>query len=199
MKVNLLYSGGKDSSLAAWMLRRLGYEVKLITVSFGYADFAHYARESALALGFEHEIKKLSQEVLSQACELIAGDGFPRRGLHQLHLAALEALARESEAIADGTRRDDRVPMPTLSEVQSIEQRYGVTYLAPLRGFGKRSIKNLTSRIFNIEYAPSEASKSADYEKEVRAYLKDKGYDVNKIFPSHVQSRVIGYKGENDE
>ncbi|WP_456474825.1 DUF7411 family protein [Candidatus Pyrohabitans sp.] len=199
MKVSLLYSGGKDSSLAAWMLKRLGYEVKLVTVGFGYADFARYARQSALALGFEHEVKKLGQEVLREACERIAMDGFPRHGLSLLHLAALEALAMESKIIADGTRRDDRVPMPRQAEVQSIEQRYGVAYIAPLRGFGSGSIKHLTSCLFNIEYAPSEASRSADYEKEVRAYLKDKGYDVNKIFPRHMQSRVTGYKGDENE
>ena len=199
MRVNLLYSGGKDSSLAAWMLRKLGYEVRLVTVSFGYADFTGYAKESARTLGFEHEVLRLDRDLLAEACELIAKDGFPRRGLQKLHLASLEGLAERGCAVADGTRRDDRVPMPALSEIQSIEQRYRVAYIAPLRGFGKESIKDLTSRIFIIEYAPSERSKSADYEKEVRAYLRDEGYDVNKIFPPHVQSRVIGYKGESDE
>ncbi len=194
MNVSLLYSGGRDSSLAAWMLARLGYRVKLVTVTFGYADTAQYAKESARAIGFEHEIKRLDLKLLHSACELIASDGFPRHGLELLHLAALEAVAGEADAVADGTRRDDRSPVPALSAVQSLEQRYGVAYLAPLRGFGKKSIEHLTSSLFSIEYAPSEVSRSADYEKEVRAYLKDKGYDVNKIFPRHVQSRVIGLK-----
>jgi hypothetical protein len=194
MRVRLLYSGGKDSSLAAWMLRRLGYRVELVTVSFGYADFTSCAEESARAIGFELKIKRLSTGLLRRACERIARDGFPGQGLGMLHLAALEALAEDGHAVADGTRRDDRVPLPSLDEIRSLEQRYGVAYIAPLRGFGKRSIKDLTSRIFRVEYAPSEASRSADYEKEVRAYLRDKGYDVNKIFPPHVQSRVTGLR-----
>ncbi|NOZ58827.1 MAG: hypothetical protein GXO66_04545 [Euryarchaeota archaeon] len=194
MRVSLLYSGGKDSSLAAWMLHRLGYRVELVTASFGYADFTGYARESARAIGFEHRVMNLGTELLRRACERIARDGFPRRGLEMLHLAALEALAEKGGAIADGTRRDDRVPLPSLDEIRSIEERYGVAYIAPLRGFGKRSIEDLTSRIFRVEHAPSEASRSADYEMEVRAYLRDKGYDVNKIFPPHVQSRVTGLR-----
>ena len=35
MKAYVLYSGGKDSSLIAILLKRMGFDVELLTVNFG--------------------------------------------------------------------------------------------------------------------------------------------------------------------
>jgi len=40
------------------------------------------------------------------------------------------------EVVADGTRRDDRVPTLDRSFAQSLEDRHGVSYVRPLLGYG---------------------------------------------------------------
>ena len=51
MKAAVLYSGGKDSSLMAVILDRLGYDVELITINFGIFNSSIPAQESAKSLG----------------------------------------------------------------------------------------------------------------------------------------------------
>ena len=46
MKAGVLYSGGKDSSIVAVILKKLGYEVELITVNFGVYPSWKAAAES---------------------------------------------------------------------------------------------------------------------------------------------------------
>ena len=38
MKAGVLYSGGKDSSFMAIMLKKLGFDVELCTANFGIED-----------------------------------------------------------------------------------------------------------------------------------------------------------------
>ena len=52
MKACVLYSGGKDSSLMAVILSRLGYDVDLVTVNFGVFDSYIPASMSAKSLNF---------------------------------------------------------------------------------------------------------------------------------------------------
>ena len=47
MKAAVLYSGGKDSSLVAVMLKRLGLDVELFTANFGVYDSYVPAGKSA--------------------------------------------------------------------------------------------------------------------------------------------------------
>jgi len=56
MKAAILYSGGKDSSLMAVILKRLGYHVELLTANFGVFPSWKSAARSASALGFKHRI-----------------------------------------------------------------------------------------------------------------------------------------------
>ena len=77
MKAAVLYSGGKDSSLVAVMLERLGYEVELLTANFGVFPSWEPAAESASCLGFKHRILKMDTGVLEEAVETILNDGFP--------------------------------------------------------------------------------------------------------------------------
>ncbi|WP_054839979.1 asparagine synthase-related protein [Thermococcus sp. JCM 11816] len=201
MKVYHLYSGGKDSSLAAWILAKLGYEVKLVTVTFGTLDNWKYAEETARRLGFEHEILKLSGgEILERAAEMAVEDGRPGRAIQFIHEKALEALASKPdvERVSDGTRRDDRVPYLDLPKARSLEDRFGgVAYIRPLLGLGYRTINELVGRLFEVEIRESEELEKSDYEVELRHLLKERGIDPLSIFPKmHYQSRVLGWKEE---
>ena len=198
MLVHHLYSGGKDSSLAAWMLTRLGYDVELVTVSFGLLDNWRFARETAEKLGFDHEILYLPREMLEKAAEMAMEEGHPNNAIQFIHERALEALASlpEVERVSDGTRRDDRVPILDLPKARSLEDRFNVAYIRPLLGLGYKTIKELTERLFVIEMGESEHLEKGDYEVELRHLLREKGIDPLEIFPkSHYQSRVMGWKG----
>ena len=199
MKVHHLYSGGKDSSLAAWILSQLGYEVELVTVTFGLLDNWRYARETAERLGFPHQVLELPREILEKAGEIAISDGHPNNAIQFIHERALEALASlpEVERVSDGTRRDDRVPLLDLPKARSLEDRFGVAYIRPLLGLGYKTIRELTERLFIVEIRESEQLEKADYEVELRHLLRKKGIDPLEIFPKrHYQSRVLGWKRE---
>lgn len=199
MLVYHLYSGGKDSSLAAWILTRLGYDVRLVTVSFGILDNWRFAREAAENLGFEHRVLYMPREILERAADMAIEDGHPSNAIQFIHEKALEALASlpEVERISDGTRRDDRVPLLDLPKARSLEDRFNVAYIRPLLGIGYRTIKELTERLFVVEIRESEQLEKADYEVELRHLLRERGIDPLTIFPkSHYQSRVLGWRGQ---
>lgn len=197
MIVYHLYSGGKDSSLAAWILARLGYEVRLITVSFGLLDSWRHAKETAERLGFEHRVIYLPREILERAAETAIADGHPNNAIQFIHEKALEAIASlpEVERVSDGTRRDDRVPFLDLPKARSLEDRYNVAYIRPLLGLGYGTIRELVEKLFVVEIRESEELEKSDYEVELRHLLRERGVDPLTIFPkSHYQSRVVGWK-----
>jgi len=201
MKVHHLYSGGKDSSLAAWILSQIGYEVELVTVTFGLLDNWKYARETAERLGFKHRVLRLPLEVLEKAAEIAISDGHPNNAIQFIHERALEALASlpEVERVSDGTRRDDRVPLLDLPKARSLEDRFGVAYIRPLLGLGYKTIRELTEKLFIVEIRESEELQKADYEVELRHLLRERGIDPLEIFPkSHYQSRVLGWREDVD-
>ncbi len=198
MLVHHLYSGGKDSSLAAWILTKIGYEVELVTVSFGLLDNWRFAMETAERLGFKHKVLYLPRETLEKAADMAIKDGHPNNAIQFIHERALEALASlpEVERVSDGTRRDDRVPFLDLPRARSLEDRFNVAYVRPLLGFGYKTIMELTERLFVVEIRESEELQKADYEVELRHLLRENGIDPLTIFPkSHYQSRVLGWKG----
>ncbi len=197
MKVYHLYSGGKDSSLSAWILERLGYEVRLVTISFGIIDNWRFAKETAGKLGFEHRVMYLTEEILETAAEMAVRDGHPNNAIEFIHERALEAIASMPEVtrVSDGTRRDDRVPFLELSKTRSLEDRFNVAYIRPLLGLGYKTIRELTGKLFNVEIRNSEEIEKADYEVELRHLLREMGIDPLRIFPKkHQQSRVLGWK-----
>jgi len=81
MKACVLYSGGKDSSLIAVILKNLGYEVELVTLNFGVYPSWKAAALSASNLGFKHRILKAEPDVLKSAVDIIINDGFPNNGI----------------------------------------------------------------------------------------------------------------------
>lgn len=86
--------------------------------------------------------------------------------------------------------------MPTVSRslARSIEDRHGVTHLAPLAGIGREAIDRMTDRALVVEAGLSETIRKGDYEAELRALVAaEHGREtVAACFPEHVQSRVTG-------
>lgn len=199
MKVSVLFSGGKDSSLAAIMLGQF-FEVELVTCNFGILPTWHLARSVANELGFPHKVVQLDPKILQDATRLIVNEGFPKNGIKLIHCHALEHLAGFSDirAIADGVRRDDRTPVLSISEVMSIESRFNVHYIRPLKGYGRKTINVLVDRYFEIEEKKGDLMIGAEYEFELREEIKNLYGDdeVRRIFPrDHTHSRVIKMRG----
>jgi hypothetical protein len=194
MELALLYSGGKDSSLAALILDAF-YDVTLVTAHFGLTDDFEHGRAAAEALGFPFDTVELDREVAEEAVARMLEDGYPRNGIQRVHEHALEVVAeRDVEAIADGTRRDDRVPTVSRATAQSLEDRHGVDYLAPLSGFGRHAVDRLVEQELEVETGPSEEISRADYEGELRALIRESRGDdaVDAVFPAHDQTIVRG-------
>ena len=196
MRLALLFSGGKDSTLAGLLLDSF-YEVTLVTAHFGVTDDWRHARAVADTLGFDFAALELDRAIAAAAVERMRQDGFPRNGIQHAHEAALEAATDLNyDAVADGTRRDDRVPTVSRAQAQSLEDRHGVDYIAPLSGFGRGAVDRLAERRLNVESGPSEDLPKGDYEAELRALLARRVGEaaVREVFPAHTQTRVIGLR-----
>ena len=193
MKAAVLYSGGKDSSFVAVMLKRLGLDVELYTANFGVYDSYIPAGKSAESLGFKHNVLKMDQEILKETCEKILEDGFPNDGIKYIHEKTVEELAKNHDIIADGTRRDDRTPKLNINQIKSLEDRLDTQYIN-LDSFGHKSVKLITESLFEISTERSNKDNSSDFEVEIRTMIDDMGGNSLDIFPEHYQTRVIGYK-----
>ncbi|WP_049983086.1 asparagine synthase-related protein [Halorubrum sp. BV1] len=194
MELALLYSGGKDSSLAAHLLDRF-YDVRCVTGSFGLTDDWEHAERAAAELGYAFERVDLDDEVAAAAAERMIADGYPRNGIQRVHEHALEVVAtRDVDAVADGTRRDDRVPTVSRAQAQSLEDRHGVDYISPLSGFGRHAVDRLVEATFDVQQGPSEEVPKADYEDELRTLIADENGEqaVDEVFPDHDQTYVHG-------
>ncbi len=193
MKAAVLYSGGKDSSFMAVMLKRLGLDVELCTANFGVYDSYIPAKKSARSLGFNHNVLNLDSEILEKTCDMIMKDGFPNDGIKYIHENVVEQVAEKYDIIADGTRRDDRTPKLNVNQIRSLEDRLDVQYIN-LDSFGHKSVKLITSNLFEISHEKSNKDNSSDYEVEIRTLIDERGGNSLDIFPEHYQTRVIGYK-----
>lgn len=193
MKAGVLYSGGKDSSFVAVMLKRLGLDVELCTANFGVYDSYVPASKSAEALGFKHNVLKMDYDILDETCDMIMDDGFPNDGIKFIHAQTIERIADDYDIIADGTRRDDRTPKLNINQIRSLEDRKDVQYIN-LDSFGHKSVKLITSNLFEISHERSNRDNSSDFEVEIRTLIDEKGGNSLDIFPEHYQTRVIGYK-----
>lgn len=199
--VGLLYSGGRDSTLAAQILDPF-FEVVLLCGTFGVTDDYEHACRAGEALGFRTERLGLDGAVAAEATERMVEDGFPRNGIQLVHEHALERAAeRAFDAVADGTRRDDRAPTVDRSLARSVEDRHGVDHLAPLAGVGHGAVDAMAAASLTVETGASERIESGDYETELRALIAaEYGEDrVATVFPEHVQSRVTGLDDDSGQ
>jgi predicted subunit of tRNA(5-methylaminomethyl-2-thiouridylate) methyltransferase len=196
MDVYVLFSGGKDSSLSAVILKKLGYNPHLITINFGVIPSYKLAEETAKILGFRHKVITLDRKIVEKAADMVIEHKYPSPAIQYVHKTVLEILADEYSILADGTRRDDKVPKLSYSEIQSLEMRKNIQYITPLMGFGYKTLRHLASEFFIIEEIKSGIRLSSDYEAEIRHILKERGENPEKYFPEHKQTRVVGLKKE---
>ena len=195
MKIHVLYSGGKDSSLAAILLEPF-FEVELVTCTFGLESSWENAREAAREMGFPFRLVRLDPELMDECIDVMLKFGYPRPGINLVHRRALETVAVSCQAkyIADGTRRDDRAPMLSVPEIRSLEDKHEIRYIRPLAGYGRAAVDDLVAKHLEIVEGDTAALAKADYETEVRSATRSRlGEEVyHRIFPpEHTQSRVL--------
>ncbi|BDC35490.1 MAG: alpha hydrolase [Candidatus Methanoliparum thermophilum] len=192
----VLFSGGQDSSLASLILSNY-FDVELLTFSTGLSQNWETAKNVAAKIGLPYKTV-FFEDVVDEAARIMINDGFPNNGLNYIHKKALEYAASMDryDILADGTRRDDRAPLLNYNEIKSLEDRYSISYVRPLAGFGRKIIDALVNRFFIIREEEDMSCRS-DYEYEIRMFISDRyGKDtVDKIFPKkHLHSLVVDKK-----
>jgi predicted subunit of tRNA(5-methylaminomethyl-2-thiouridylate) methyltransferase len=190
MKAGVLFSGGKDSALAAVLLSR-DYEVELNTFVFSPGQEAGAAEKTARILGFPWKKRVFEEGFLERIADMVIACGYPNEAICEVHRRAVAVLCREYPVVADGTRMDDRVPMLSRDEVRSLQDRTGCSYVRPLLGYGWREIDRLAARNFIIATGASGTIGNGDYERWIREALRDRGLDVLSFFPRDHQQSVV--------
>lgn len=138
--------------------------------------------------------------MIEEAAVMLVEDGFPGRAINSLHLSALEAVCSipDITIVADGTRRDDRVPVLSPAQVKSLEDRHNVDYVRPLSGYGRSAVDFLVDVHLQVIQGESDSVEKADYEVELRSFIRkqyNKGDSmVERLFPRHIQSRITDRK-----
>jgi predicted subunit of tRNA(5-methylaminomethyl-2-thiouridylate) methyltransferase len=194
MKAGVLYSGGKDSSLAAIMLGTY-YEVELNVFVFDPSRQVPSVDAAAQALGFPLIKRVFKKGLLDDMVELVKTCGYPNDAINTVHQIAVETLSSEYAVVGDGTRFNDRVPMLTRAEVQSLGNRTGCSYVRPLLGYVKPEVDRLVDRFLVVKYGETGTIRNGDYEAEIREAFTSRGIDASSLFPAHHdQSLVVGRK-----
>jgi len=194
MKAGVLFSGGKDSSLAAIMLGTY-YEVELNFFVFDPSRQVPSVDAAAQALGFPLIKRVFKKGLLDDMVELVKTCGYPNDAINTVHQIAVETLSSEYAVVGDGTRFNDRVPMLTRAEVQSLGNRTGCSYVRPLLGYVRPEVDRLVDRFLVVNYGETGTIRNGDYEAEIREAFTSRGIDASSLFPAHHdQSLVVGRK-----
>lgn len=195
MKAGVLYSGGKDSSLASIMLGTY-YEVELNTFVFDPLRHIPTLSAAAEALGYPLKKRVFEKGMLDEMADLVIERGYPNDAINAVHRTAVELLAMEYEVVGDGTRFDDRVPMLPRDTVQSLMSRTGCSYVRPLLGYPRHEVDRLADQLLVVQYGETGTIQNGDYESEIRDAIRARGVDPASLFPAHhEQSLVVGRKG----
>lgn len=198
-EVSVLFSGGKDSSLTAFILSKI-FDIKLITATFGILHNWKKAQKVAKKLNLRFQLIKLNKKIIKEAAKVTVKDGYPNNGIKYIHKQVLEEVAKNSKIVADGVRRNDRVPVLSLSEIISFEDKFNVHYIQPLMGFSRKTINILVEKYFLVKEYKSESFPGAEYEFELREFIRKKygQLKVEEIFPkNHTHSITLGLKKIN--
>jgi len=194
MKAGVLFSGGKDSSLAAIMLGTY-YEVELNFFVFDPSRQVPSVDAAAQVLGFPLIKRVFRKGFLDEMVDLVKTCGYPNDAINTVHQVAVETLSSEYAVVGDGTRFNDRVPMLTRADVQSLGNRTGCSYVRPLLGYVKPEVDRLVDRFLVVKYGETGTIRNGDYEAEIREACAARSIDVSSLFPAHHdQSLVIGRK-----
>jgi predicted subunit of tRNA(5-methylaminomethyl-2-thiouridylate) methyltransferase len=198
MKAGVLFSGGKDSSLAAIMLGTY-YEVELNVFVFDPSRQVPSVDAAAQALGFPLIKRVFDRGLLDEMVNLVKTCGYPNDAINRIHQIAVETLSSEYPVVGDGTRFNDRVPMLSRAEVQSLGNRTGCSYVRPLLGYVKPEVDRLVDRFLVVQYGETGTIRNGDYEAEIREAVAGQGIDPAVLFPAHHdQSLVTGRKYSNE-
>jgi predicted subunit of tRNA(5-methylaminomethyl-2-thiouridylate) methyltransferase len=196
MKAGVLYSGGKDSSLASIMLGTY-YEVELNTFVFDPLRHIPTLEAAAGALGYPLRKRVFEKGMLDEMVDLVIAKGYPNDAINAVHQTAVESLAGEYSVVGDGTRFDDRVPMLPRETVQSLMSRTGCSYVRPLLGYPRSEVDRLADRLLVVQYGETGTIQNGDYESEIRDAIRARGLDSASLFPAHhEQSLVVGRKAK---
>ncbi|MDD1720167.1 MAG: alpha hydrolase [Methanoregulaceae archaeon] len=196
MRAGVLFSGGKDSALAALMLSR-DYEVELNTFVFSRSKDLTAVRRAAEALSFPLFVREFGGSVLEEAIRLITARGYPNDAINMVHRQAIRMLCREYRVVGDGTRFNDRVPMLGRGEVQQLRDTCACNYVRPLLGFPKDEVDRLAHRAFLVIHGETGTIENGDYESGIRTAMREKGLEPVGLFPPHhEQSLVLGRNKE---
>lgn len=191
MKAGVLFSGGKDSALAALLLSR-DYEVELNTFVFSSGDETGGVENAARAAGLPWKRRIFRDGFLEEVVAMVIACGYPNDALQQVHRQAIEVLSHEYQVVADGTRMDDRVPKLSRDEVKRFQNTTGCSYLRPLLGYGKKEVERLAKRYFIMENGQTGQIQNGDYERGLRGGIAARGLDPLAFFPpDHEQSLVL--------
>lgn len=198
MKAGVLFSGGKDSSLAAILLSD-HYEVELNTFVFSPDSAIPQIEQAAAALGFPHHKRIFQPALLGEAVDTVMRCGFPGEAIQRIHREAVRVLCDRYDVIGDGTRFGDRVPVLTDDEVRSISDGHGCSYVRPLFGYPKREVQRLAERYLVVTYGETGQIRSGDYEHEIRQELQRRGIPAGSLFPkNHEQSLVTARQSSGE-
>jgi len=191
MKAGVLFSGGKDSALAALLLSR-DYEVELNTFVFSARDETLAVENAACATGLPWLRRIFEEGFLEKVVEMVITCGYPNEAIQHVHRQAIEMLCHDYPVVADGTRMDDRVPMLSRDEAQSFQDRTGCSYIRPLLGYGRKEVDRLARRHFFITNGQTGQIANGDYERGIRGGIAERGLDPRVFFPQdHQQSLVL--------
>jgi len=191
MKAGVLFSGGKDSALAALLLSR-DYEVELNTFVFSSGDETGGVENAARAAGCPWKRRIFREGLMEEVIATIIACGYPNDALQQVHREAIEVLSHEYQVVADGTRMDDRIPKLSRDEVKRFQNVTGCSYLRPLLGYGKKEVERLAKRHFLMENGQTGQIQNGDYERWIRGGIAARGLDPLAFFPpDHEQSLVL--------
>ncbi|HUU76634.1 MAG TPA: alpha hydrolase [Methanoregulaceae archaeon] len=192
MKAGILFSGGKDSALAAVLLSR-DYEIELHSFVFDPVRPIPHLEDAARSFGYPLERNVFGRDLLETAVNAIITTGFPNQAIQMVHRNALEILASRYKVVADGTRFDDRVPRLERDEVLSLQDRFDCSYIRPLMGYGRREVDRLAAMHLQVQYGETGNIECGDYEREIREEMTRLGHNAGQFFPDrHQQSLVIG-------
>ena len=121
MKAGVLFSGGKDSALAALLLAP-HYEVEVVTFASLAGRNLDAVEAAGAALGLAWRRETLPDEILGAALDRIAADGYPNNAINLVHqesqrplrvlgdhhgLSALLRRILDIKEVHQGQHRDD--------------------------------------------------------------------------------------------
>ena len=199
MKAGVLFSGGKDSALAALLLSR-DYDVELNTLVFPAEDDPGAVRDAARTMGLPWVKRTFGAGFLEEVVDMVIERGYPNEAIQVVHRQALEQLCGSYRVVADGTRMDDRIPQLSRSEAQSLQDRTGCSYVRPLLGYGYREVDRLAGRYFTIARGQTGEIGNGDYERGIRNGIRMRGRDPAVYFPhDHEQSLVVSRRNSGME